>query len=151
MANAVKKNAEFKFTSSYKLFLSDLKERVRSAQIKAALSVNQELIAIYWELGESIVDQQEQYEWGSDFINQLSSDLSKEFPDMKGLSRRNLYRIKQWYSFFSNQSQIVPQAVAQFQEGYKTSQKPIVQQLVEHIPLKKCSSLLHKSPRGIIY
>lgn len=57
------------------------KERISSSRIKAALSVNHELIALYWFLGSRIVEKQKMVSWGSGFIDQFSKDLKEESPD----------------------------------------------------------------------
>lgn len=75
---------------SYRAFLDDLKTRIRSAQVRAAVSVNQEMILLYWYIGQEILVRQEQQGWGSKVIKQLSQDLKCEFPDMKGFSTTNL-------------------------------------------------------------
>jgi len=75
---------------SYSVFLNDVKTRIRSAQINAAISVNQEMTLLYWHIGREILLRQEQQGWGSKVINRLSQDLKREFPDMKGFSRSNL-------------------------------------------------------------
>jgi predicted nuclease of restriction endonuclease-like (RecB) superfamily len=76
--------------AGYEEFLRDLKARIRSAQIKAALSVNCELVLLYWRIGHDILERQEKQGWGAKVIDRLSSDLKREFPDMQGLSPRNL-------------------------------------------------------------
>lgn len=83
--------------AGYETFLKRLKEQVRRSQIKAALSVNSELISLYWELGKSIVKEQENAGWGDGVLERLSKDLAVAFPEMKGFSRRNLYRIRALY------------------------------------------------------
>jgi predicted nuclease of restriction endonuclease-like (RecB) superfamily len=94
----------------YKVWLADIKARVRNAQIKAALSVNIELLKLYWSIGADIVARQKNAKWGDSFLLRLSKDLMSEFPDMKGFSRRNLELIRQWYLFYN---QIAKQAVSQ--------------------------------------
>lgn len=74
----------------YAEFLADLKERIRRARIKAALSANRELILLYWEIGRMILERQRKEGWGSKVIDRLAQDLRREFPDMKGFSARNL-------------------------------------------------------------
>jgi predicted nuclease of restriction endonuclease-like (RecB) superfamily len=74
----------------YPGFLSDLKTRIREARVKAALSVNRQLILLYWGIGRDILRQQEEEGWGAKVIDRFSADLKKEFPDMKGFSPRNL-------------------------------------------------------------
>ncbi len=81
----------------YTAWLGSLKEQIRVSQIKAAVQVNKELLHLYWNLGVDIVAQQETAKWGDGFLQQLSVDLLREFPEMKGLSYRNLRAIKQWY------------------------------------------------------
>ncbi len=74
----------------YQELLGDLKERIRSAQIKATLSVNRDLIALYWQIGWAIGERQETHGWGTQVIDRLSADLRRAFPDMRGFSPRNL-------------------------------------------------------------
>jgi predicted nuclease of restriction endonuclease-like (RecB) superfamily len=81
----------------YDRFLAELKRRIASAQVKAALSANRELIALYWEMGRAIVERQEGTGWGDAVLEQLSRDLRREFPALQGFSRRNLYRMRRFY------------------------------------------------------
>ena len=103
--------------SEYRDWLRELKQQIKTGQIKAALSVNSQMLLLYWDLGRQIAEKQETAQWGSGFIEQLSKDLRDEFPEMKGLSRTNLTRMKLFYQFYSPAIQcdeIVPQAVEQF-------------------------------------
>ncbi|MCB0395037.1 MAG: DUF1016 family protein [Flavobacteriales bacterium] len=75
---------------AYLGLLEDLKQRIASARIRAALAANAELIRLYWDIGKAILKQQEQKGWGAKVTETLSADLRKEFPDMKGLSDSNL-------------------------------------------------------------
>ena len=104
----------------YKDWLAELKHKVRNTQIKAALKVNAELLTLYWELGANIVEKQVNAKWGDGLIEQLSLDLSAEFPDMKGFSRSNLMYIKKWYLFYAQSGAIVQQAVGQLGETKET-------------------------------
>jgi predicted nuclease of restriction endonuclease-like (RecB) superfamily len=109
-------------TADYKDWLKALKARVYQVQLKAAVTVNQELLHFYWELGADIVERQKSAAWGSGFLKQLSKDLRAEFPEMKGFSFSNIKHIRQWFLFYSNPAlkgqqpvgQIGQQAVAQF-------------------------------------
>ena len=74
----------------YRQWLTELKSKIRSSQIKAAVAINSELIRLYWNLGQQIVEKQENAQWGSGFIERLSKDLQMEFPDISGLSVSNL-------------------------------------------------------------
>jgi hypothetical protein len=68
----------------YTDLLRSLKERIRSAQIRASLSVNRELVLLYWQIGRDILARQEAQGWGAKVIDRLAADLRKEFPEMKG-------------------------------------------------------------------
>jgi len=111
MSNLVDKN-----NIGYKKWLVELKAKVRSAQLKAAVKVNTELLKFYWELGAEIMEKQENSSWGDGFLKQLSNDLTDEFPEMKGFSHRNIKYIKQWYLFWNQGNIIRQQAVAQIGE-----------------------------------
>ncbi|MCP2729965.1 PDDEXK nuclease domain-containing protein [Limnofasciculus baicalensis] len=74
----------------YNDFLRELKERIRSAKVRAALSINRELVLIYWQIGQDILNRQQQEGWGAKVIDLLATDLRKAFPEMKGFSSRNL-------------------------------------------------------------
>jgi len=74
----------------YDAFLKDLKERIRSAQTRAALAVNRELVLLYWGIGTDILTRQTQHGWGAKVIDRLAADLRRAFPEMSGFSPRNL-------------------------------------------------------------
>ena len=105
-------------TDDYKAFIRDIKQRIQTAQIKAAVTVNQELLRLYWDMAERMVAKQEQTQWGDGFIKQMSIDLHEEFPGMKGFSERNLKYIRQWYQFFRKSDPIGQQLVAQIPWGH---------------------------------
>jgi len=88
-------------TVEYRDWLKEIKQRLRQAQVKAAVQVNTALLTFYWELGADIVERQKSARWGSGFLKQLSADLMTEFPDMKGFSHNNLQYIKRWYLFYA--------------------------------------------------
>ncbi len=75
---------------TYESFLRDLKTRIYSAQTRAILAVNRELLLLYWENGRDILERQQREGWGAKVIDRLSLDLRREFPEIKGLSSRNL-------------------------------------------------------------
>ncbi len=76
--------------NDYLKILDSLKGKIRQARIKAAIAVNTELLGLYWEIGNIILQQQKTEGWGTKVIKRLAQDLRAEFPDMKGLSERNL-------------------------------------------------------------
>lgn len=84
----------------YKNWLADIKQKIKLAQVKAAVKVNTELINVYWQFGKEMIEKQETANWGDALIDQLSKDLSAEFSDMKGFSRTNLFYIKRWCSLY---------------------------------------------------
>jgi len=100
----------------YKQWLTDIKEKVRQCQIKAAVKVSTELLNFYWELGADIVAKQSHSVWGDGLLLQLSKDLMSEFPDMKGFSKRNLELIRQWYLFYDKRNTSSQQSVGQFEQ-----------------------------------
>jgi len=99
--------------SDFSDWIIDLKSKIREAQRKIAFSINSQLIELYWYIGKSIAEKQAKANWGSNFIEKVSTELKHEFPQIKGFSRRNLYAMSQWYKFYSQKFQFVPQYVAQ--------------------------------------
>jgi predicted nuclease of restriction endonuclease-like (RecB) superfamily len=83
--------------ASYAAFLEDLKARIRAAQVKAALSVNRELIALYWHVGKSIVERQRMEGWGKSVVERLARDLQAEFSGVEGFSQSNISRMRAFY------------------------------------------------------
>jgi predicted nuclease of restriction endonuclease-like (RecB) superfamily len=94
----------------YAELLDALKERIRAAQLRAALAVNHELVALYWHIGKEIIERQDRQGWGAKVVERIAGDLHREFPGMGGLSGRNLKYMRA------------------FAEAYP--ERPIVQQLV---------------------
>ena len=94
--------------STYVAFFEQLKNRVRLAQLKASLAVNSELIQLYWDIGKSIVEKQEQEGWRAQIIEKLCKDLQHAFPGIQGFSRTNVFRMRIFYLAYKNR---VPQAV----------------------------------------
>ena len=97
--------------ADYVQWLSDLKQRYRQSQAKAAVHVNHGMLEFYWSLGRDIVALKAESKWGSDFYNQLSVDLKQTFPQQKGFSVTNLKYIKRWYLFYYEQIIIRQQAI----------------------------------------
>lgn len=83
--------------NDYTEWVADLSRRYRSSQIKAAVSVNEELLKFYWSLGRDIVEHQGENRYGSRFFNTLSRDLKAALPEANGFSPRNLYYIRDFY------------------------------------------------------
>ncbi len=127
----------------YGSLLTEIKDRIRQAQTRAALSANAEMIAMYWDIGRMIHQRQQMEGWGAGVIPRLAADLKNELPEEKGFSERN---IKRMLAFFREYPvpEIVPQAVAQLGDTGKvpqavaligvTSVHPDLQQLAAKIP-----------------
>lgn len=106
-------------TQDFYNWIAELKSKIHSAQTKVALTINSQLLELYWEIGKDIAQRQENAEWGSKFIEQTAIELKIEFPEIRGFSRRNLYAMRQWYKFYSEKYQFVPQSVAQIPWGHQ--------------------------------
>ena len=76
--------------ADYAAWLAELKSRIHHAQQRATLAVNRELVLLYWQIGRDILARQGREGWGAKVIERLAHDLRNAFPDMKGLSPRNL-------------------------------------------------------------
>lgn len=81
----------------YQRLLRDIKSRIRGAQIRASLSVNRELIKLYWDVGRMIVNRQRVEGWGKSIVDRLAADLQKNFPGIEGFSPRNIWRMRAFY------------------------------------------------------
>jgi predicted nuclease of restriction endonuclease-like (RecB) superfamily len=88
----------------YGQFLKDIKTRIRAAQLKAALSVNRELISLYWHIGKSIVERQHREGWGKSVVERLALDLQREFPGVGGFSRQNVWYMRAFYLAWTEQA-----------------------------------------------
>ena len=93
----------------YKAFIEEIKSKVKASQIKASIKVNEELLRLYWDIAKMVVTKQKEANWGEDFIGQISRDLKKEFPDIKGFSVTNIKYMRQWYLFWIKSQQVVDQ------------------------------------------
>lgn len=134
--------------TNYQNWLSDLKEKIRNSQLKAALKVNTEMLALYWEIGKELTEKQEQSNWGDKIITQLAKDLSGEFPGIKGFSSTNLKYIRKWFQFYNSIGQ---QPVDQLAKSLFKPSKKISQQVVDQIikqPLGQMPAPLSHVPWG---
>lgn len=101
----------------YAELLESLKDRVRQAQSRARRTVNTELVGLYWSIGWEILDRQERQGWGAGVVRRLADDLRAEFPDMTGLSRRNLLYMRSFAAAWPDWDPKVPPAVFGTPEG----------------------------------
>jgi len=103
--------------SDYPAFVADLKERIRAAQVRASLAVNRELVLLYWQIGRDLLARQQQEGWGAKIVERLSRDLRLAFPEMTGLSSRNLKYMRAFAQAWPDEA-IVQQVVAQIPWGH---------------------------------
>ena len=89
-------------SSTYLELLAGIKQRIRSAQYDALKAVNKELIALYWDIGKSIVEKQQQAGWGKSVVEKLAGDLQAKFPGVRGFSAPNLWLIRQFYAEYQD-------------------------------------------------
>jgi predicted nuclease of restriction endonuclease-like (RecB) superfamily len=94
----------------YAAFLSEVKGRIQSARISAGRAVNRELVMLYWDIGSGIVEKQQVAGWGESVVERLAADLRAEFPDMRGFSSFNVWRMRQLYVEYSG-NEFLAQAV----------------------------------------
>jgi predicted nuclease of restriction endonuclease-like (RecB) superfamily len=113
----MKPNLKTVLPKGYDSFLSELKDRIRHAQLRAALSVNRELVLLYWSIGRDILVRQEEQGWGAKVIDRLAADLRKAFPEMNGFSPRNLKYMRAFAEAWPDEA-IVQQLVAQIPWGH---------------------------------
>ena len=91
----------FAASDDYTCWLGEVKKRIRSAQISATRSVNCDLILLYWDIAQGIIEKQRALGWGKSVVQNLSKDLQLEFPGMRGFSADNLWRMRQFYNEYS--------------------------------------------------
>jgi predicted nuclease of restriction endonuclease-like (RecB) superfamily len=107
-----------KSKTEYEIFLLNLKKRIQQTQVKAALAVSQELIMLYWSIGQDIVKAQQEYTWGDKVLEQIAKDLKAALPAVTGFSKANLYRMRAFYIAYPDDSQIVAQLARQLPWGH---------------------------------
>lgn len=103
--------------TGYADWLSELKTRIHTAQQRATLAVNRELVLLYWQIGRDILSRQAEQGWGAKVIERLAEDLRLAFPDMKGFSRANLMYMRAFAEAWPDAG-IVQQAVGQLPWGH---------------------------------
>ncbi len=95
-------------SNDYSQLLVDVKQQIRSAQYAALKAVNQELIALYWDIGQLIVDRQQAAGWGKSVVEQLAKDIQSEFPGISGFSIANLWRMRSFYLGYVDNPNLAP-------------------------------------------
>ncbi len=131
-------------TKDYAAFLAEVKSQIKSSQAKAALAVNASLIAMYWNIGEMIAENQTLFEGRNDFIERLANDIKAEFPEISGFSRTNLFSIRQFYLFYSQNS--VQQLVGLSEIAQESVQQAVGLLGNEENPVQQAVALNEKTP-----
>ena len=109
----------------YSSLLSDIKARIRQAQIKATLSANAEMITMYWDIGRMLHKRQKEEGWGAGVIPRLAKDIQNELSEIKGFSERNIKFMVQLYKEYETDVAIGKQPVSQLEN---------VKQVVSQLP-----------------
>jgi predicted nuclease of restriction endonuclease-like (RecB) superfamily len=115
----------------YDRFVEGIKQRIRAAQVKAALSANRELILLYWDIGRAIVDAQKDKGYGKRVVEMLSADLRREFPEMAGLSALNLWRMRAFYLAYAVSDQKLSQLVTESDSASQKLKQPVSETSVQ--------------------
>ena len=98
-----------KLTSrEYKKFLKEIKAEIQNRRHKALQTVNRELIGLYWEIGKKIIEKQEKKGWGEGIVENLAFDLSNAFPDTRGFSKDNIWRMRKFFLAYRDKTKLAP-------------------------------------------
>lgn len=127
---------------AYLDWIDGIKQKIIQAQIKASIAVNESLIVLYWDIGKSIVEKQNEFSWGSKVVEQIANDLKRELPNTNGFSRTNLFSMRKFYLFYSG-SKLVNQAGGQIVNSNLDGHGEIVHQAGEQLAT---NSVLCKIP-----
>ena len=117
----------------YKQLINSLLQRIKQTRMQTAIGVNSQLIKLYWSIGRDIVKMQENNTYGDALIYQLSDDLQRAFPDVKGFSYRNLHYMKNMYLTFNQLDANLPQPVAESSEG--NLPQPVAESALDYVAL----------------
>ena len=97
------KSHDIRIDNDYADWIAEVKHRYRSSQVKAAVKVNAEKLLFNWQLGKDLVQKKAEERWGAGVVEQVSLDLKREFPNAEGFSTSNLWYMKKWYLFYTDQ------------------------------------------------
>ena len=114
----------------------------RIFRVKASIAVNEEMLLLYWDIENSIVEKQNIFSWGSKIVEQMAKDLKRELPDTQGFSRTNLFAMRKFYLFYKD-SELVHQVGGQLENSPPNTYNEIVQQAVGLIP-KDQNQIVHQ-------
>lgn len=135
-------------TSDYRRFIEDLKTRVAAARVSAARHVNRDLILLYWDIGQAIVEKQKIHNWGDAVVEMVARDLKAAFPGSTGFSPQNVWRMRQFFldhtdgQFLAQVVRELTRKKKQAPEGEYLSQ--LVQEMVATVPWGRHANALAK-------
>ena len=98
---------------SQKAFIAEIKDQIKSAQYRALQKVNHEQVALYWNIGKTILERQKEFGWGKGIVEILATELQKEFVGIDGFSARNLWRMRTLVDQYQDSAIILPPLVAE--------------------------------------
>lgn len=130
----------------YAEWVRGLSERYQRSQIKAAVSVNREMLLFYWSLGRDVIEMHAESRWGSGFFKELSRDLRREIPNAKGFSPNNLRYMKHFYELFPASNPILPQAAGESEEPFRDE---ILPQVAGEFPSTSTSDFMPQADEEI--
>ena len=136
------KNISSGIPADYAAFLKTVKDRIRSAQLRATFAVNSEMIGLYWDIGQSVARAQIREGWGASVIPRLSKDIANDFPELKGFSERNIGRMIAFYQEYPRLFPIWPLPVAKL--SHLTERDVILPPVVVKMNEKDSSLALRK-------
>jgi predicted nuclease of restriction endonuclease-like (RecB) superfamily len=92
--------------TDYSQFLQDILTKIQSARYDMLQSVSRQTVLLYWEIGKAVSEKMREKGWGAYVVKQLSKDLQTQFPDVRGFSVRNIWRMRAFYEYYSSALQI---------------------------------------------
>nr|WP_281722684.1 DUF1016 N-terminal domain-containing protein [Nitrosomonas nitrosa] len=102
---------------------ADIAQRIATARQRAVQAVNTTLIELYWQIGEHISRKIAASEWGDGVVDQLARYLAQTQPGLRGFTRRNLFRMRQFYEAYAGNEFVSP-LVTQLPWTYRQTQVP---------------------------
>ena len=131
------KSHDIRIDRDYVNWIAEVKHRYRSAQVKAAVKVNAEKLLFNWQLGRDLVQKKAEERWGTGVVEQVSLDLKREFPNAEGFSTSNLWYMKKWFLFYTNQ-----EFIGKLQRGIGEIQSSVDQR---HLKLQRAVAELDET------
>ena len=129
--------------TKFAALVAEVKSCIQSAQTRAVLAVNNELVRLYWDIGRIINERQKREGWGAAVIPRLALELKNELPQIKGFSERNIDRMIAFHRAYPVPAGFSPPTVAKLARPEKVPQAvaklpaPIVQDGVAHLDARR--------------